>query len=109
MKKAIILLSLITLLTSCSSTSSEKDDLSKEFEQHMFNRVHICTTGGLNYYVDKDTRVVWIHGSGTSHTKSWCPIPNADGTYKTYEGKLPEDGEPLTAEMLKEYLEEIKE
>ena len=109
MKKLIVTLCLIMSLTSCDSNSSGKDDLAKEFEQQMFNRVHICTTGGLSYYVDKDTRVVWIHGSGTSHTKSWCPLPNADGTYKTYEGKLPEDGEPLTAEMLKEYLEEVKE
>lgn len=108
-KKTITTLSLIAMLTSCSSNSSEKDNLAKEFEQHMFNRVHICTVNGLSYYVDKDTRVVWVHGSGTSHTKFWCPIPNADGTFKTYTGELPKDNEPLTEEMLKKYLsEEIK-
>lgn len=66
--------------------------------------VLLCSDSSrFTFYVDRNTRVVWVRYM----YDSLCPVPNADGSFKTFKGELPEAGNAFSEEELIQYAKEI--
>ena len=110
----IIIFAMAFSICSCSktdTTASTSDEITVEQARDLIISDYLdLVLIGSNYtdttlYVDRETKVIWVKYT-TPRKMSFCPIPNADGTYKTFKGDLPETGNCLTDEEILNYAKE---